>query len=424
MLATSWQFDTLGISTINKSLVNNLRVVDSTSAHIHITCAVLEEEGKITEAELKDVAKYGVKLRGARQPRGKKRRPEMQWLDEDVAKYYRHLVVENVYDFIIGHVPYLTDGSLNLRDLSKDFHKGHSPKVILVAHALPLTEEGELDEECLAEWLKETDTVLSIGNNIFMKIDSCLDEEEQVDHKLYLPGFPLDFFKIQQKKSHGAVKGEQNILPMTAERKNLEVIGLNFELAVVSSAKVSQNITYNEGSNLSKQISFNIRLIGFKEDDKSCWEELFKTIIQQHNFKGRAPSFRFYAPHDIKKLMPHIKRAAVLILPLDHDSPLFGTQALIAIAAGVPVLVSRNSGIASLLQSKGLSEPIVWDNDGFTKDVETWTERLIHRIINPRETRRVAQQLRILFLLDHSIASTHLDFINTITGTFEFIPVG
>ena len=28
LLATKWQFDTYGLSTINKSLVNNLRLVD------------------------------------------------------------------------------------------------------------------------------------------------------------------------------------------------------------------------------------------------------------------------------------------------------------------------------------------------------------------------------------------------------------
>ena len=93
-LATSWQFDSIGISTINKSLVNNLRVVDSRGSHIKINCAVLEEEGKISESDLKDAEKSGVALRGARQPRGKRRRPEVQWLDEDVVKYYRHLIME------------------------------------------------------------------------------------------------------------------------------------------------------------------------------------------------------------------------------------------------------------------------------------------------------------------------------------------
>ena len=37
LLATKWQFDTYGLSTVNKSLVNNLRVVDPEGKKIKIT---------------------------------------------------------------------------------------------------------------------------------------------------------------------------------------------------------------------------------------------------------------------------------------------------------------------------------------------------------------------------------------------------
>ena len=53
MLATRWQFDTYGLSTVNKSLVNNLRLVDPDSQMLKITCAVLDKEGKIVEGDKK-----------------------------------------------------------------------------------------------------------------------------------------------------------------------------------------------------------------------------------------------------------------------------------------------------------------------------------------------------------------------------------
>ena len=106
LLATKWQFDTCGLSTVNKSLVNNLRVVDPDGKKIKITCAVVEEEGYITEDEQKEAEKYKVKLKGAKQPRGRKKRPTLQWLDEFSGTYYLDLVRENSFDFIIGHVPY------------------------------------------------------------------------------------------------------------------------------------------------------------------------------------------------------------------------------------------------------------------------------------------------------------------------------
>ena len=48
-LATKWQFDAYGLSTVNKSLVNNLRVVDPEGKKIKITCAVVEEEKNIKD---------------------------------------------------------------------------------------------------------------------------------------------------------------------------------------------------------------------------------------------------------------------------------------------------------------------------------------------------------------------------------------
>ena len=58
LLATKWQFDTYGLSTANKSLVNNLRVVDRKGKKIKITCAVVEEEGKINRYQKEDAEKY------------------------------------------------------------------------------------------------------------------------------------------------------------------------------------------------------------------------------------------------------------------------------------------------------------------------------------------------------------------------------
>ena len=51
ILATKWQFDTNGLLTVNKSLVNNLRVVDPEGKNIKITCAVVEEDKSIKNDE-------------------------------------------------------------------------------------------------------------------------------------------------------------------------------------------------------------------------------------------------------------------------------------------------------------------------------------------------------------------------------------
>ena len=127
-LGTRWQFDTYGLSTINKSLVNNLRIVDPEGKSIKITCAVLQDDGKIQDEDLKDANKYRVELKGAR-PRGSKRgkKPDLQWIDESPGTYYRHLL-DDSYDFIIGHAPYVANGCLNLKErVSKNHPNGPCP---------------------------------------------------------------------------------------------------------------------------------------------------------------------------------------------------------------------------------------------------------------------------------------------------------
>ena len=65
MLAIKWQVDAYGIATLTRSLVNDLRLTDPDEWKIHITCAVLEGDGKIPQADIDDAKKHNVYLRGA-----------------------------------------------------------------------------------------------------------------------------------------------------------------------------------------------------------------------------------------------------------------------------------------------------------------------------------------------------------------------
>ena len=52
-------------------------------------------------------------------------------------------------------------------------------------------------------------------------------------------------------------------------------------------------------------------------------------------------------------------------------------------------------------------------------DAQSWKERIIQKLVKPEETQIAAKTLREQLLLDATIAQTHLDFINTIAGTFH-----
>ena len=105
----------------------------------------------------------------------------------------------------------------------------------------------------------------------------------------------------------------------------------------------------------------------------------------------------------------------MFLLPLKPDSPLFGTEALAAIAAEVPILVSRYSGIARLLRGMAEDESVVCGVK-FESILDIWKDRILQKLLRPGESQRTADRLREQLLLDTSIAQTHLDFINIVAS--------
>ena len=193
ILSSSWNYDGLGLPLVTRSLVRNLTQLDPKGKEFSVTCAVLKVEGKIDEKDREDAEELKVELKGAKQPWGKERKANTKWLDEMAVLYYRHLIIKKRYDFIIGHMPHFGNGCLNLRDLSKEFHEGHSPKVIVVAHALPVTDEGNVDEDSLLSWLQEVDLILSLNYNVQAQIEMYIESLSPTTtalHRLYLPGLP------------------------------------------------------------------------------------------------------------------------------------------------------------------------------------------------------------------------------------------
>ena len=336
-LATKWQFDTYGLSTINKSLVNNLRLVDPDDKTIKITCVVLQEQGKINYVDVKDAGKYRVVLKGAERPMSKKRysKPDLQWLDEYAATYYHHLL-DCHYDFIIGHAPYLANACFNLKELNME--RGMTSKIILMFHGLPKKDNGDIDDEMLEEWLTKADIVFSVGKAVESELITFIggiDNDNRPVHNVYIPTYPIELFHIAQEPKGRQLEGTQNITMMSAEFKDLDVTGLDFPLAVNATIGAAEHIRDFDG------VRTNLTMVAACEDDAAKWKSTCIKILQRNKQHCGGLSFKTEVPADINKLQSYLKRSTLFLLPLKSDSPLFGTEALSAIAAGVPVLVSR-----------------------------------------------------------------------------------
>ena len=416
LLASRWQFDTYGLSTINKSLVNNLRLVDPEAKTIKITCVVVEEDGKITDVDKKDAENYGVQLRGAKRPKGKKgeNKPELEWLDESTAAYYLHLQ-DQPYDFIIGHAPYLAYGCFNFKDIYK--WKEVAPKVILMVHGLPKKESGYIDDDMLEDWLNEADIVFTVGKAVESELVPYLagiNAEKRPIHKMYIPTYPVELLNVAREEKGEKVEGTQNITMMSAEFKDLKITGLDFPLAMNATIGAAEHIRDFDG------VRMNLTMLAAHENDRAKWKEESDKIFQRKNVTHVGLSSHAESPTDINKLQSHLKRSTLFLLPLRPDSPLFGTEALGAIAAGVPVLVSRYSGLARFLREIVGDESVVYETKSQSA-TDTWKDRILERLLRPEEPQKTANKLREQFLLDTNIAETHLEFINTIASKFIFI---
>ena len=199
---------------------------------------------------------------------------------------------------------------------------------------------------------------------------------------------------------------------MSGEIKDLDVTGLDFPLAVNATIGAAEHIRDFDG------VRTNLTMLAAHEDDRAKWKSTNVDILQKKK-QHTGLSFKTEIPTDINKLRSYLKRSNLFLLPLKPDSPLFGTEALSAIAAGVPILVSRYTGLAHLLQKKLEDECVVYGTK-LESQLDIWKDRILKKLLRPDESQRAANRLREQLLLDTSIGQTHLDFINVISSKLVF----
>ena len=384
MLTPQWQFDDYGMATITRSLVQNLH---QDGTFIKVTCVVLEEDGKINRDQKEDASKMKVQLVGYSRPRGDRGEPELHWLDKSIATYYSDVAYSrNVnYDFIIGHVPYLTNGCLNLKDIF--VKRGVNCTVILVVHELPRDEDGAIDEDQLRE-LSDADVLLFMKKSIheeLLRRDLFQEQESPLDCKMYFPVFPVELFRVQRTESGGS----QKILMMTQEKKKLNVEGIDLTLTVKSITE----------TNRKNDAGVTVILFTEETNESAEWADELKGNISCEVIP------------DVEDLKHQMRYCKLFLYPQKASSPLFGSEALSAIAAGVPVLVPGDSSVGSLLLEMNANSSVVSE-----ADANSWAQRITQIIGNPGAAQDEANNLKYRLLLDTMIPSTHLDFINTITG--------
>ena len=243
------------MASLTRCLINDLRFTDPEGVKINLTCALLEEESKISEDDIDEARKYHVQLRGAKRPNGdnKNKDSNIKWLNKYSVAYYSYLLQENKYNFLIGHMPYLANGICNLKEFCRA--SGQIPKTVLFVHALPKTPKDEVDKNTLNNWLKAADIIFLVGHAVKAEIELYLESSDPRVHGIYIPNVPTDLFTIEQR--HRKFEGKQVITLMTNERKNLGVTGLNYELGMATAVKAADNIISWQGYDYKNKLEWN-----------------------------------------------------------------------------------------------------------------------------------------------------------------------
>ncbi|XP_078616419.1 uncharacterized protein LOC144884811 [Branchiostoma floridae x Branchiostoma japonicum] len=337
-----------GISTINRQLAKLL-----SSSGVRVFCTVLNA----TEEDVNDANADGVELIFPTSFKADKRQPTLDWLTWDHQIRYPNLPSDISY--IIGHISITSRAASNIKE-----QRYPAAKLILFNHVIPedtehyKSESRELDigekSAAIRTDIEHADVVFSVGPNMYDYYRNQIRGLKP--HYEFLPK-PSDIFsrmnltyvdtETKVVLSIGRVKGAERLKGYDLAAKAMGIVIGRFPKARWRVRGVSAE-DFRESK---KIIQANV------ENDKFLFTPLkYGTQVQ---------------------LGTDMKEAHVVLMP-SREEP-FGLVGLEAIAAGVPVLVSSNSGLAEFLERKGpeFDRPIV-DMDG-SDDVVA--ERLAKRII-------------------------------------------
>ena len=387
---------------MTRSLINNLRHHDPNGDHVKITCAILEEDGGIEKVQLDGAKAQSVTLRGAVQPIGaeaceKVNISQIEQMNEFSAAFYHNVFDQGSYDFIIGHAPLLSFGAINL----KNAYKGKNiPKVVLMIHELPKTDQGYLKRKRIHGWIKETDIVFSIGKSAKIELERFLFGKK---HELYIPLYPLEDSERQKDCKIPEMHHKQ--ITLMVGKKEFDYNGIDLQLAI-SAVKSAAEIIHEKSS------KDGVHLVLIGEDTT---DEHLRIFFSDTKKKEGIFTFDILTSLKPEKMKSWITKSSAFLLPLKSNCSKFGIEALSAAAAGVPILVSENSGVATLLQEIGESRnSVVKRQRDFGLNVQAWKNKIIEIVDNCQDVEHHRERVRKTLMQNENIAKTHLNFISTI----------
>ncbi|XP_019640445.1 PREDICTED: uncharacterized protein LOC109482190 [Branchiostoma belcheri] len=312
------------------SAINREAAQVLTGAGRKVYCTVLqatEEDRKAAEAD-------GVELILPTCSKEDEREPCLDWLTFDHKTHYPSLPQD--VGWIVGHAGVTSKAAAAIQE-----QRFPQASLVLVIGTIPEdTDKYKNDEEAMGIGRKEdsiredaekADVVFSVGHNIYrhFKISFCaIPEDNKPTHYLFLP----EPAKLFQQLTVQYVESTQKVILSIGRVNKVERVK-GYDLAAKSLVRVAE----------TSQEKFLWRICDTSEEEYQATMSILKARI---NSEKLIPTL---IPHCTQEDICGQMQQAHLVLMPSRAEP-FGLVGLQAMAAGVPVLISNQSGLATLVE--------------------------------------------------------------------------
>ncbi|XP_066265741.1 uncharacterized protein [Branchiostoma lanceolatum] len=370
--ATSKEED---VSTMNRQVVQIL-----TGAGRKVYSLVLED----TEEDRKCAEADGVELIFPSRRQGDTRTPSLDWLTFDHRARYPSLPQD--VGWIVGHAGVTSSAAAAIKEQS--FPQAN---ISLVIKTIPENTEKYKEEEkamgigrkedSIREDAGKADTVFSVGHQIhdhFTNTFLAIPKDKRPIHYLFLPE-PADLF---QKTTVEYRETKEKIVLLVSRVNEVEKQkGLDFAAKAV--ARVAER----------SHERIQLRICGVSEEEYQASMNILQASINSGNL---IPTL---LPHGTQEDICRDMQQAHLVLMPSRTEP-FGLIGLEAMAAGVPVLISDQSGLATLVKKviPEFHHSAVGITGDDTVDVRHWADQ-IEKVLQMSEaefSRAAALKQRLL----------------------------
>ncbi|XP_019627980.1 PREDICTED: uncharacterized protein LOC109472615 isoform X1 [Branchiostoma belcheri] len=372
-----------GISTINRQLA---KLISSSGGEV--LCTVLNT----SEEDTSDAKVDGVELVLPTSFKTDRRQPTLDWLTFDHRTRYPNLPPDITH--IIGHASITGRAARNIRE-----QRYPAAKLILFNHVIPEDTEHYKSEsrvlgieekiDLIRTDTEHADVVFSVGPNLYDYYKNEIRVSKP--HYEFLPS-PFDIFS-QMNPTY--VETETKVVLSIGRVKGAERLK-GYDLAAKAMSMVIGRFP---------KARWRVRGVSAEDFPES------KEIIEANIAKG---TFHFtplkYGTQ--KQLSRDFKEAHVVLMPSRAEP--FGLVGLEAIAAGVPTIVSDQSGLAKFLKAQDdviFDRPIVKIKGNDEEDAIRLANRIVEILENGSKEFKAAKELKQKLLASKYWEESHRKFL-------------